>query len=166
MPGLFRERLNQQVVQLIENRGGWVFILIFLLGGLLVFCFVMVWIYFGPGLCSILIWNHQPSLYGLKFLCLSFSMLKMKVACGNTSQYDEHKTYFYKVKQPRHLHNNVEFTEHSYPIASFTEVWCKLNLRGVGWLVSHCLALDNNKWQSWALNMWFDFLNLSFFFGF
>lgn len=41
MPGLCNERLNQQVKLLIKNRLMGV-ILIFLLEGLLVFCFVMV----------------------------------------------------------------------------------------------------------------------------
>lgn len=52
---LCTERLNQQVKVLIKNIGWWVFILIFFLEDVLLFCFVMVWIYFGPVLFSILL---------------------------------------------------------------------------------------------------------------
>lgn len=94
MPRPCSEVLVQQGKLLIKNRGGWLFVLISLLEGLFIFCFVMVRIHFGPGLCSVPLWSHQPSLYGLTLLCLRFSILKMKIGFGWTSQYNGQKTYF------------------------------------------------------------------------
>lgn len=168
MPRPCSEVLVQRGKLLIKNRGGWLFVLISLLEGLFIFCFVMVRIHFGPGLCSVPL--SEPSAFPLRLNPSLPPFFHFKdedrIWMDQSIQWTEN-LFFIKSDDPNiyTAMQSLQAVLTQLPPRILAKPWWKLSLRGVCWLVRHCSALDNEL-QSWDLNLWFDFLNLHIFFFF